>query len=300
MNAITLASSTLFTIVVSTSFLLAADSITVSDGRPLSVITTELQTRYGYLVSYEEAPFDSTTMITDVRSNSVQFRHPPSIPIVFHVPDLPAGDAVPTFPTPGGNHTAAQNLLLSLVKEYNDSGNPGQFAVLFDGGYAHIVPAARMVDGKALDFEPILSTLMSYTFEGHSCSDALNDLFNRVSSQRGVTVVRGRVPVGPLLKHECDITVNGLAARSILEQILGQIGTSLNHGGPRALYSWLLMYDVSTDKYYLSTAIVPSVGGQGSGPPDPSPQGLSQSQPATPATPPAGKSRAEAVVPVPK
>lgn len=298
MNSVTLASRLFVGLSIPAS-LLAADLIPVKDGsRPLNALALELQERYAYLVSYEEAPYDGASMVTDTRASGIHFRQPGFAPMVFHVPDIPQEQGLGTFPKPGGRNSILPGLLLSLIKEYNESGNPGQFTALFEGGYAHIVPAARIADKKAQSFEPILSTMMSYTSNGQACSDTLNDLLNRIGSQRGVTVARGIVPIGPLMRHQCSVVANDLPARNVLVQILNQleIGFSLDQ---KALYSWSLLYDANTNAYYLNTTIVRNLYGQNSDLQAQSAQGA----PANQASPPKAqdeKSRTQSVAPAPK
>jgi hypothetical protein len=277
MNSVKVASR-LFLSLSIPALLLSADLIPVKDGsRPLNALALELQKRYAYLVSYEEAPYDDESMAASTRPNGIRFRQPGFAPMVFHIPDLPEERSLGAFPKPAGGNTILPSLLLSLVKEYNDSGNPGQFTALFEGGYAHIVPAARTVDKKAQSFEPILSTMMSYTSKEQSCGEALNDLLNRVGSQRGVALGLGIVPVGPLMTRQCSVVANDLPARDVLLQILNQleIGYSLDQ---KALYSWSLLYDANTDKYYLNTTIVRNLYGQNSGLKAPSQQGTPPNQ----------------------
>jgi hypothetical protein len=221
--------------------LYAADTIVVSEGRPLSKLALELTQRYGYLVTYEEAPYDSTALRT--------------VLIVFHVPDASQVQALAAanLRIPFG----LPDVLMPLLKEYSQSGNPGKFAVMFEGGYAHIVPTARVVGGKLEEFAPVLNTTVTLTSRGHSCNEALDALFNQIATVRGVCVVKAMVPVGALLRHECSIVANTIPAREVLKGILEQLGATPGHAGPNNRFTWALLYDLNTDRYFLSTILVP-------------------------------------------
>ena len=66
----------------------AEDTITVQQSRPLSALATELQTRYGYAVTYEEAPFDTSELQPKKLSNGRVFLSAPVVSLTFHMPEL--------------------------------------------------------------------------------------------------------------------------------------------------------------------------------------------------------------------
>ena len=236
---------------------LGAETITINQSRPLSKLALELQQKYGYPVTYEEAPYDASALRTETRSNGSLYSSPGSVPIVFHVPDVAVGRTV----SAGADRVpfGLPDVVMPLVKEYNGSGNPGTFTVFFEGGYAHIVPAGRVVSGKVVAFQPMLSTTVSFTSKGHSCSDTLDALLARIEGVRGVSIVKAAVPIGALLRHECTVVANALPAREVLAGILDQLGTGTGRADAKPRYSWALLYDSNTGKYFLSTMLVPDL-----------------------------------------
>ena len=63
------------------------EDLTFSRTRPLMVLCTELQDKYGLLVTYEDAPGDPITEVnSEVHSNGVTFLFPKWKTITFHVP----------------------------------------------------------------------------------------------------------------------------------------------------------------------------------------------------------------------
>jgi hypothetical protein len=232
-----------------------ADTIGIDESRPLGKLAAQLTQRYGYLITYEEGPYEGVNLRTDLRPNGVKFLYPDWKPIVFHVPEG-AGE--------GGSTTSNKvaplgpQILDPLVREYNESGNPGKFSVIYDGGYAHIVPAVGM-DGKSY-FEPILNTRIPSSMEVRSCNDMLNDVLFKITTARGVTILPGRLPVNGLITQQCAIFGTDLTARQMLVQILQQIGSPKYSGSVASRFTWTLMYDANWNKYFLTTYLVPHLG----------------------------------------
>jgi hypothetical protein len=84
----------------------------------------------------------------------------------------------------------------------------------------------------------------------------LNDLFFRLKTVRGVTVVAAAIPISGLMRQECTVVGDDLAARDVLLQILEQVGAL---SSPKIRFAWGLFYDANGDKYFLSTIPVPDM-----------------------------------------
>ncbi len=225
--------------------IIAGEAIVVDESRPLVELVTQLA-RKGYLVSYEEAPYDDAALVVEVRPNGLRYRYPSWRSIKFQLPDQAAPDAEPP---------AA--MLEAFIKQYQGSGNPGQFASLSDGEYLHVIPAARVSGGAAQKFEPILSTHVSFFTEVRSCYETLSDLFTKIRAVRGVSMVLGVSPIGQLIGQQCAVLGQNLTAREALIQILQQVGASPVKEADPTYFSWLMMYDANMDYYVLNTVIVP-------------------------------------------
>jgi hypothetical protein len=225
--------------------IIAAEAIVVDESRPLVELVTQLA-RKGYLVSYEEAPYDDAALVVEVRPNGLHYRYPGWRSIKFQLPDQAAPDAEPPV-----------GMLEAFIKQYQGSGNPGQFASLSDGEYLHVIPAARISGGVAQNFEPILSTRVSFVAEVRSCNDTLSDLFTKIRAVRGVSMVLGVSPIRQLILGQCVVLGQDLTAREALIQILQQVGASRFKELEPTHFSWLMMYDANVDYYVLNTMIVP-------------------------------------------
>jgi hypothetical protein len=69
----------------------ASDIVTVQNARPLSALALELQNRYGYPVTYEEAPPDSKALQTQQLVNGRTFSSIPATSVTFQVPSVAVG-----------------------------------------------------------------------------------------------------------------------------------------------------------------------------------------------------------------
>jgi hypothetical protein len=223
----------------------AAETIVVDESRPLVELVIQLA-RKGYLVSYEEAPYDDAALVVEVRPNGLHYRYPRWRSIKFQLPDQAAPDAEPPA-----------SILQAFIDQYQGSGNPGKFTSLSDGEYLHVIPAARVSGGVAQNFEPILSTHVSFFAEVRSCNETLSDLFTKIRAVRGVSIVLGVSPVRQLILGQCAVLGQDLTAREALIQILQQVGASPVKDADPTYFSWLLMYDANMDYYVLNTVIVP-------------------------------------------
>ncbi len=233
--------------------LIASSSVTtipLNVPRPLSALTIELQKRYGYLVSYEEAPIDEQNIETVIDPHGVPYRRPAALPVTFNVLESRSVMGQNIIPT------LLPEIITPLIEQYHSSGNPGKFSALFEGGYAHIIPVTQVIGNKQEVFEPILSTEVTLSIKDQSCSDALNTLINQIETARGVTIAKGLIPIGPLLDHRCTAIAQGLPARDVLASLLEQVGRSPSYISSPARYSWALLFDINTGKYFLSTPLV--------------------------------------------
>lgn len=260
----------------------SAETITVLHAHPLSALALELQKRYGYPVTYEEAPFDPSKLQADKRPNGTTYLSAPVISASFEAPGLVLGTAVPA--ALNRVPTGLPDVLLPLLADFHQA-DAATFTSLFEGGYAHIVPANRVVNGAVQPFQPILSTVVTMSVRDSSCSQALNSLLATVGSERGARIVEAIVPIGALMGRNCTLNVQNLPARDVLASILDQAGTAPGHPGPKALYSWALLHDPNTDRYFLSTSIVPDLT------PEPVTAATPTPSPASGRTTPGGPSR---------
>jgi hypothetical protein len=108
-------------------------------------------------------------IIRDNRKLGPDYFYPAWKPVTFHMnARVETGQvaAEPGKASADGHPALVQlrrlgpDLIDPLIKEYNSSGNPGQFQAIYDGDYAHIVPTATLQGGSLVEFQPVLSTVV--------------------------------------------------------------------------------------------------------------------------------------------
>lgn len=226
----------------------------VNGHRPVGVLAAELQKRYGYLVTYEEAPYSGQELTSKLRPNGSKFLFPNSSPIIFKVaPDVP-GSALQQESTASTRlRSATPDIIQPLLDQHNQSGNPQKFAAIYDGQYTHIVPVSRNLNGRTEAFLPILSTTLTVVSDARGCNEALDDMLDQLRRIRGMNILPGVLPMNNLMSHQCTIQGGRLSARSALSQILGQlIDSRFPADLPRPWYVWALYYDANVEKYFLN------------------------------------------------
>ena len=248
-----------------------ADEIKYDMTRPMMMLTGELEQRYGYLVTYEDAPVPKELLFTEKRRIGPDYSYPVWKPVTFHVdarlpvaPDA-SGLQQPTAsdaPAPLGQiRPLGPTVIGPLIEEYNSSGNPGQFKVIYDGDYAHVVPAGFLQGGRLVAFEPVLSTEIGVNLQFGTCWDLLNGLVDEVQQARDVKIMIRGAPASPLTPEGCSFNPerHNLPARDVLVQLLAQIGKHGRNGLPEdrfklpeEQYSWRFVYEPTTETYFLS------------------------------------------------
>lgn len=249
-----------------------ADEIKYDETRPLMKLTGELEQRYGYLVTYEDAPVPKESLFTEKRRIGPDYSYPVWKPVAFHVDArLPAepdsfgsqlADARDAQGPAGKIRPLGPSVIDPLIQEYNSSGNPGQFKVIYDGDYAHVVPAGFFEGGRLVPFEPILSTEVAVNLQFGTCWDLLNGLVDEIQQARDVKIMIFAAPASPWNPEGCSFNPerHNLPARDVLVQLLAQIGKHGRNGSaaedrfklPEEQYSWGFVYEPTSETYFLS------------------------------------------------
>jgi hypothetical protein len=228
----------------------------MDESRPLGKFAARLVTQLGYLVTYEEAPYDEQELRTTVYPNGTRYRAPPWKPMILRVRTLADGAKGQPSEELKTEAPQAEEVVSHLVREYNASGNPGRFSVVVNGNYIHIIQTERSVHGKLEPFEPILSAKIVINPETRLCDDVMQEFLFQIAVVRGVRVVEGMIGTNSLLRHQCTISGTDLTARDVLLQMLGQMGAN-DPPFPPSRYAYSLMHDANGDLYFLSTVLAP-------------------------------------------
>jgi hypothetical protein len=233
----------------------AADTIAVQHSRPLGALALELQKRYGYPVTYEDSPFDPAKLRTQFFADGTSSLNVPVSSVEFQMPDVIVGEPVPGMRSrvPAG----LPDVLQRVVAGYHRA-DGATFSVLPEGGYLHIVPVNRVVNGKEEPFQPVLGTTVTVNAQG-SCGVVLGSLMAEISAVRHVSLRMGMIPANGLMGHQCSVSMSNLPARDVLASILDQMGTFVGNPSSKVLYTWSLVHDPNWNCYFLNARVVPDL-----------------------------------------
>ena len=242
-------------------------SITTNQPRPMLELARALVDHYGYLVTYEDAPADVNREVqTYRRADGVEQRRLIRKAMTFHLTH-PADGGAPVRVPHESNTEVSQRMerstMEALLNEYHASGNFGRFTVLSEQDYTHIVPAGRSVNGRYEAFQPILSTIVPVSRQDGLCIEVFEGLLAELRQLRGVTIVGAALPFQGLFQRQCLIRGHDLPARTVLIQLLEQLGSDPRTGLPEDRFTWSLVHDPTSDSYFLSTRLaLPNAGVQ--------------------------------------
>ncbi len=253
-------------LLISTGLFAAEDVkvVRIEGPRALSRLAwEELTPNFGLAVTYEEGPYVGADLRivlqprggrpeTWVRAQPIEFHLP--LATATHAASVTANSSTEPVAAPFPN----SDLLEAAVSQYNSSGNPGRFKLMYRWGYAHIIPTGHWGKDQTQDFEPLFSTTVSVHTGWVTCAEALHNLLSQISQGRGVRIEEGVVPFTALLRPEsCSIDMDA-PARDVLIFLLAQLGTDRRFPGfPSSRFAWALHYDANTEAYYLNLRGLP-------------------------------------------
>jgi hypothetical protein len=200
---------------------LATGAVSVTSGRPLNSMADVLETRYGWIVTYEDAPLlnHQLDLVDDASPATVSAgRH--SWSVKPRRVELPNGlDISPD----------AHELFDRILAAHQLADGAGRFTVSQSSDKVfHIVPTqARTEKGDWTPVRPLLDLAVSFPAQDRSVSDAIEQVCAGLSQASGSRVWMGVVPVGPFLTSRTQIGASGEPARRVLLRLLNEVGMPL-------------------------------------------------------------------------
>ncbi len=138
-------------------------TVIANNPRPLLQAINAVSEEYGWVVNYEDAPYQGKYDLIEMAAPHWRDAHPDGPP-----PTMPAGGFFKsTFPQGldpfASSDREEHQILEKIVGDYNESRNPGNFAVRkqADGSYSIVGNAIRDDDGNPHPIKPILDTPIS-------------------------------------------------------------------------------------------------------------------------------------------
>jgi hypothetical protein len=201
--------------------------------QPLCQAVIAIRQEYGWAVHYEAPPYQGKHDLMDTTNPSYRAAHPGA-----KVDLGPAGGAFqstyPESPSVWHSPDMGQQVLEKVVSDYNQSGNPGHFAVrrLCDGSFDVIGDAIHDDAGANIPIRPVFDTPINLARVARSRYDAVQAVLDALSSKVGIKmyIYEGAYNV---LSRESTVIGAIAPARDLLMQALD---------GSRLKWVWILTY----------------------------------------------------------
>jgi hypothetical protein len=210
-----------------------------------------LTERYGYVITYEDAPLTYKEDLQDLtleRHADLSYLKKPGT-----VRELvPMSEALTIKPMPASAMNDPKNMLAvidQMLKDHEVSNRGGRFHLQQTDGVFHIVPSeVRDSSGQWVLHAPVLDTKITLPELERSGPATLEAICKAVSDATHIPVGVGHIPINALASYHGVLAARDEPARNVLMRMLNGTGHRL---------TWLLEYDAGTQRYYLGVMQVP-------------------------------------------
>jgi hypothetical protein len=212
--------------------------VVIDDPRPLAKAASELEQRFGWIVTYEDVPYvfagdrrDVTLEVARVSpTGGRRVIQPNGSPFLLSIEQTPK-DPIQS--------------LNEVVRAYMRSGNTGVFRVQAAPPYYHVFPIEfRTERGVSVTQQAVLNSPISLSPGRRTLMRVLEELTGAVATATSKRVVVGTVPINFAMQTQVEGGADNEPARNVLRRILRETGVSL---------SWQLFSDPSgTFDYVLN------------------------------------------------
>lgn len=166
-------------------------TLDVQSGRPLADAIRELERRHGWVVTYEEVPYEYSGDLVDV-ARSVRKDGDFTKPVL-----VPKGGRLSfaySEPLPNGENEEA--VLLELLRQYRASGLPGEFRLARTGRVFHVTPwTSRNALGVEVERQSALDARISIPEGDRTVDEMLTAIELAIYTETGWPIAVG----GPVL-----------------------------------------------------------------------------------------------------
>jgi hypothetical protein len=186
--------------------------------RPLATAVRELEERYGWIITFEEAPpeFDLLDITASVRKDydptkpqlKILTRRAIPLRFIYNVPDqTPRSDPMSVLP--------------ALLKAYELSGNQGKFRIIQTGAVFHVVPTmSENAQGIPTPRSSRLDVRIDVEPGEKTVLQTVRAILRAVSSLTGTNVLIGTVPTNLFSQTTVREAARDESARDVLMRTL--------------------------------------------------------------------------------
>ena len=241
-----------FTTIGSAPQILAAgqtEQITITSGRPLAAIALELERRHGWIVTYEDPPYEFEGDVDDVTGIVRRDFSRPNLKVL-----VPRAKSFTFEYGNGREEVNAARVLPTLLEEYHRTfSTVSTFRLLQTGDVFHVVPQASAGrDGNPVNRRAALNTRISIEDSERNGLDLLQEIAKAVSRGSETPIELGTIPVNLFVGTRIRGGARDEVARSVLLRTLSATGVRL---------SWRLLCQPGLRQCALNVHAVKVTGG---------------------------------------
>ena len=196
--------------------------LSVIDGRPLAAVISQLETRYGWTITYEDPPYESPLDVDDVTLQVA--RDPKNFKGKVLVPRTRGFD----FKYPNADQPRAEEVLAALVRDYNLV-NHDRFRLLRTGKFFHVVPSVSDDrTGQPTERQSRLDVRVTIPVADRSVRETVELVVAQVRERTGAPLVGGRLPTNLFSQKKLRTGATNEPARDVLVRALTSTGRELS------------------------------------------------------------------------
>jgi hypothetical protein len=228
-----------------------ATSFTVESPRALSQAVLMLIQRYGYVITYEDAPLTYTgdfhDYTSEIHSDLSYLKKSGTVREIAPTRETLTLNLMSSGAMSDPNNMAS--VIEQILKEHAVLNRGGRFRLQQTEGVFHIVPTeVRDARGEWVSHGSLLNAAITIPeIEGPSAM-LLDAICAAVSKATHTHVLVGHVPMNAVADYRGVLAANGEPARNVLLRMLN---------GTERKFSWMLDYAPAMQQYYLSIVLVP-------------------------------------------
>jgi hypothetical protein len=210
-------------------------TLEANSDKPLLQAIIAFRAEYGLRINYEEPPYWSKFDVLDISDAYAR---------VLIIAGGPFKSDYAESVNFRNSPQEQANALSKIVSDYNQSSNPGQFAVRqeLDGSFTVVGISVKDANGNAQSVSSFLDTPVSIPSDSRFAFVAIREVLAAVSAKTGIKA--DSIGVSPhYLNAKVTIGGNNIPARKLLSEICASSSLKLH---------WDLIYDPTAPEYLLS------------------------------------------------
>lgn len=222
-----------------------------NDPRPLRQATEALAKEYGWTVDYEDPAYSESEGLerTDpafLASHPGEKQH------------LVGGhrfeSEFPENPNTGASVSEEKAALQKVIADYDNSGNPGKFSLLDEGGGRFAVVGTTVGAGQPPS--GVMDSPITVDSKNTNGAWALDKICGKLTASSGAQVRLLQYPMNVFVHTQITLRAENKPGRDVLRAVLAQTSQKL---------TWSLLYDIDDKTYYLNVIPVVNVNTEPAG-----------------------------------